>query len=100
MGKQRFIRRGVINMERPKRVKRVIKCEVCGQIKRLVRSAKVWVDAVSENPVTGQRTTGGYLARICELCRVKVGYVGKKKNKLTTEVVTDNTGEGGGGGII
>jgi hypothetical protein len=68
-------------MDRPKRIKRVIKCERCSFLKRLVGSAKVWVDATSTSPVTGQKTTEGYTARICKDCRPKVGYMGRKKKE-------------------
>ena len=68
-------------MDRPKRVKRLIRCEVCGNLRRYAGSSKVWVDAVITNPYTGTKTSDGYLARICGDCRPKVGYAKRKKKK-------------------
>jgi len=61
-------------MDRPKGTKRVIRCEACGRIKRLMGSSGVWVEAVTTNFLTGVKVGGGYLARICRDCRPKVGY--------------------------
>ena len=68
-------------MDRPKRVKRLIRCEVCGNLRRYAGSSKVWIEAVSTNPYTGIKTSDNYLARICGDCRSEVGYAKRKKKE-------------------